>query len=66
MTVGLEVHTNIKLLGCVMKVLHSSFSTPDYYLNHMKMCEHYLKPIKKKDIKEMLVSHLHCVFQIAR
>lgn len=39
MTIGLKVHADIKLLGCVMKVLHSSFSTPHYDLNHMLMCE---------------------------
>lgn len=39
MTISLEVHTNIKLQGCVMKVFHSSFGTLHYYLNSMKTHE---------------------------
>lgn len=57
MTISLEVHTNIKLLGCVMKVLHSSFSTPHYYLNHMKMCEYELIHIEE-GMKELLLHFL--------
>lgn len=37
MAIGLEVHTNVKLLGCVVKVLHSSLCTPHYYLSDSKI-----------------------------
>lgn len=36
MAIGLEVHANIKLLGCMVKVLYSSFSAPHYYLSGIK------------------------------
>ena len=32
MGVGLEVNTNVKLLGCMVKVFHSGLGTPHYHL----------------------------------
>lgn len=48
MTVGLEVHSDIELLGGVVKVLHSSFSAPHGHLNHKQTCELSYKK-KEKD-----------------
>lgn len=42
MAIGLKVHTNVKLLGCMVKVLNSSLSAPHYYLSNSRIYEHGL------------------------
>lgn len=70
MTVGLEVHADIELLGCMMKVLHSSFSTPQDHLQYVtRKCVNLILYVfffffkKQKDLTSGFF-HLHRVFQI--